>query len=73
LEALRERLESGDQLKAYSLWILGELCFILGDTEAAAEYLRHFLSRQGEAPRAKALTLKGEVAHAHALLAQLSA
>ena len=73
LEELRERLENDDPMKAYSLWILGELCVVLGDTESGAIYLRRFLSRQTGAPRAKALALKGEVAHASALLRQISA
>ncbi len=73
LEALRVRLENDDPMKAYSLWILGELCVVLGDPESGAIYLRRFLSRQTEAPRAKALALKGEMAHATALLRQISA
>lgn len=73
LEGLRERLESDDPMKAYSLWVLGELCLVLGDTESGATYLKRFLSRQTDAPRAKALALKGEVAHASALLRQISA
>lgn len=73
LEGLRERLEGDDPMKAYSLWVLGELCLVLGDTESGATYLKRFLSRQTGAPRAKALALKGEVAHASALLRQISA
>jgi tetratricopeptide (TPR) repeat protein len=73
LEGLRERLGNDDPMKAYSLWILGELCLVLGDTESGATYLRRFLSRQTDAPRAKTLALKGEVAHASALLRQISA
>lgn len=73
LEALRVRLENDDPMKAYALWILGELCVVLGDTESGATYLRRFLSRQTGAPRAKALALKGEVSHASALLRQISA
>lgn len=73
LEQLRDRLENDDPMKAYSLWILGELCVVLGDNESGALYLRRFLSRQTDAPRAKALSLKGEMAHASALLQQISA
>lgn len=73
LEQLRDRLENYDPMKAYSLWILGELCVVLGDNESGAIYLKRFLSRQTDAPRAKALSLKGEMAHASALLRQISA
>lgn len=72
LQQLRSSLENDERMKAYALWILGELCVVLGDTESGAEYLRQFLSRQISAPRAKALSLKGEVAHAYALLEQIS-
>lgn len=73
LEELRSRLESDEAPKAYSLWVLGELCVLLGDAAAARSYLQCFLARQCDAPRAKALALKGEVAHASALLSQISA
>jgi tetratricopeptide (TPR) repeat protein len=73
LEDLRSRLEDHDPMKAYSLWILGELCLVLGDTESGATYLKRFLSRQDQVPRAKSLALKGEVAHASELLRQISA
>lgn len=72
LRALRNQLEAQVERKAYSLWILGELSVILGEERAAAQYLRQFLDRLEGAPRAKSLSLQGEIAHAQKLLAQIS-
>jgi tetratricopeptide (TPR) repeat protein len=73
LAELRTRLEKSAPQKAYCLWVLGELCVLLGDPIEGAEYLRRFLERQESAPRAKILSLKSEVAHANALLEEISA
>lgn len=73
LGQLRSRLENNAEPRAYALWVLGELCVLLGDPVTGAEYLRRFLERQKSAPRAKTLSLKGEVAHANALLQEISA
>jgi tetratricopeptide (TPR) repeat protein len=73
LALLRRRLESDADQKPYALWVLGELCVLVGDTRQGAAYLKQFLERQSSAPRAKALALKGEVAHASALLKEISA
>ena len=73
LEDLRKSLETEEPRLAYALWILGELCVLLGDRDAGAEYLRQFLSRQDKAPRAKSLALSSEIAHASALLNEISA
>ncbi len=71
-EALRDSLEA-QKLKAYSLWMLGELCLLSGDPEAGAIYLKRFIDRQHDASRAQCLSLRGEIAHAEALLRKISA
>jgi tetratricopeptide (TPR) repeat protein len=73
LSGLRQSLESGEAHKGYTLWVLGELCALLGDAKASREYLTSFLSRTHGASPAKNLALKGEIAHAEALLQKLSA
>jgi hypothetical protein len=70
LEDLRRGLEGAPGQKGYALWVLGELCSLLGDQTAGALYLERFLGRLEGAPRAKALALAGEVAHARRLLAR---
>jgi len=67
---LRQGLESTQSQKGYALWVLGEVCSALGDQAAGARYLTRFLGRLEGAPRAKALALAGEVAHAKVLLSQ---
>lgn len=69
LAELRRELENSPSQKGYALWVLGELCAALGDEKAGARYLTRFLGRLEGAPRAKALALAGEVAHAKTLLA----
>jgi hypothetical protein len=69
LDEVRRGLESAPTQKGYALWVLGELCAALGDEKAGAGYLTRFLGRIEGAPRAKALALAGEVAHAKTLLA----
>lgn len=71
LRDLRDQLEAQVERKAYALWILGELSFILGEERPAADYLRQFLDRLEGAPRAKSLSLQGEIAHAQKLLTQI--
>lgn len=73
LRRLREQLENGTPQKGYAQWILGELCYRLGDYSAAARYLKRFLERIEDAPRAKCLSLKGEIAHARMLLKKTTA
>ncbi len=73
LKQLRAALENQRPQKGYSQWILGELCFLLGDFEAAARYLERFLERVEDTPRAKNLSLKGEIAHARMLLKKTTA
>jgi Tfp pilus assembly protein PilF len=68
LADLRQGLERAPGRKGYSLWVLGELCSLLGDQAAGARYLESFLGRLEGAPRAKSLALAGEVAHARQLL-----
>lgn len=70
LTDLRRGLESGESQKGYALWVLGELCAVLGDEQAGTQYLKRFLGRLEGAPRAKALSLAGEVAHVKGLLAR---
>lgn len=67
-EDLRQGLESAKSQQGYALWVLGEVCSALGDRAAGARYLTRFLGRLEGAPRAKALALAGEVAHAKTLL-----
>lgn len=73
LAQLRAQLEAELPQKGYGQWILGELCCLLGDYSAATQYLRRFLERLEEAPRAKCLSLRGEIAHARNLLKKTSA
>jgi len=70
LADVRRGLEGAASQQGYALWVLGELCAVLGDRKAKARYLKSFLGRLEGAPRAKALALAGEVAHAKVLLAQ---
>lgn len=73
LQELRDCLENEAEQKAYALWVLGELCVLLGDPARGSDYLQQFLERQKSAPRAKSLSLRGEVEHASALLKEISA
>ena len=68
---LRTRLTNAPSTKAYGLWVLGELSLRAGDPDAAQMYLRRFLERMTDAPRAKSLSLKGEIEHARQLLKQI--
>lgn len=70
---LRDALEDDEKLPVYALWILGELCLLLGENDQGREYLEQFLARQVGISRAKSLALQGEIAHATALLERLSA
>ena len=72
-ESLRQNLESEEGARGYTLWVLGELCALLGDREASRRYLTSFLSRTAGASPAKSLALQGEIARAEALLHELSA
>lgn len=73
LTELREALEDDERLPVYALWILGELCLLLGEVVDGRQYLEQFLARQEGVSRAKSLALQGEIAHATALLERLSA
>lgn len=73
LARLRESLESSETQRGYTLWVLGELCVLLGDRAAGREYLTRFLSRTAGSSSAKSLALRGEIAHAEELLHKLSA
>lgn len=73
LAQLRAQLEAELPQKGYGQWILGELCCLLGDYSAATKYLTRFLERLEEAPRAKCLSLRGEIAHARNLLKKTTA
>jgi len=71
--SLRKELETLESLRGYSLYILGELCALLGDRAASRDYLERFLRRLEGAPLIKQLALKGELGRARALLLELSA
>lgn len=73
LRQLRAALEGVTPQKGYAQWILGELCYLLGDYSSATRYLNRFLERIEDAPRAKCLSLKGEIAHARMLLKKTTA
>jgi len=73
LQTLRQNLESAESGRGYKLWVLGEICALIGDREASRKYLTHFLSRTSNASPAKSLALRGEIAWAQTLLQRLSA
>lgn len=73
LSSLRASLEELESGRGYALWVLGEICALLGDREASRSYLTRFLSRLSDASPAKCLALRGEIARAEALLQELSA
>lgn len=73
LNTLRGDLESLEERPAYALWVLGELCLLLGDVGAGRNYLQQFLARQEGSPRAKSLSLRGEIDHATTLLGKNTA
>ena len=73
LAQLRENLEDSHELKAYDLWVLGELCLKMGDLKQGVAYLNAFVQRAERGSRAKRLSLRGEIAYARQLLARATA
>lgn len=73
LAALRRELEGSPCAAGYGELVLGELCCALGDSVAALRYLRAFVERVESGRRAKAATLRYELAHARGLLGRLEA
>lgn len=73
LARLRLGLEESPGAAGYGELVLGELCLRLGDTPAARRYLEAFVDRIESGRRARAATLRAELAHAHSLLRELGA
>ena len=66
-------LEREERGRGYTLWILGELCSLLGDAPASKRYLTEFVERVGAAPPEKSVALAGELRLAEEILARRSA
>lgn len=73
LSVLREELEGLESERGYRLWILGELCSLLGDEAASRRYLTAFVERVHAAPLEKSVALAGELRRAEEILARRSA
>lgn len=73
LEELRERLSDAPCGQGYGQFVLGELCFALGDYAGAARYLRAFLKRVTSGRVALQVSLSGEILRAKRLIRRASA
>jgi tetratricopeptide (TPR) repeat protein len=73
LVELRERLSDSACGQGYGQFILGELCFALGDYSGAARYLRAFLKRVTAGRVALQVSLSGEILRAKRLIRRASA
>ena len=70
-ETLHERLAEAPCGQGYGQFVLGELCYQLGDYEAASRYLRLFIKRTSGGRVALQVALAGEVLRARRLLRTL--
>lgn len=73
LAMLRERLSDAPCGQGYGQFVLGELCFALGDFAGAARYLRAFVKRVTSGRVALQVSLSGEIARAKQLIRRASA
>jgi hypothetical protein len=73
LRRARERLEEAPCGQGYGQFVLGELCYHLGDHAAAREYLRAFVKRSTTGRVALQVALAAEIARAKRLLSRLRA
>ncbi len=73
LASLRERLSDAPCGQGYGQFVLGELCFALGDDAGAARYLRAFLKRVTGGRVALQVSLSGEIKRAKQLIRRASA
>jgi tetratricopeptide (TPR) repeat protein len=72
LAELRERLSEAPCGQGYGQFVLGDLCFALGDYEGAAHYLRAFLKRVTRGRVALQVSLSGEILRAKQLIRRAS-
>jgi tetratricopeptide (TPR) repeat protein len=72
LAELRERLSDAPCGQGYGQFVLGELCFALGDFAEAVRYLRAFLQRVSGGRVALQVSLSGEIARARSLVSRAS-
>ncbi len=72
LAELRERLSDAPCGQGYGQFVLGELCFALGDYAGAARYLRTFLKRVTSGRVALQVSLSGEILRARRLIRRAS-
>jgi len=68
LAGLREQLADAPCGQGYGQFVLGELCYGLGEYSVARQYLRLFIKRTTGGRVALEVALSGEIAHARALL-----
>lgn len=73
LAELRERLSDAPCGRGYGEFVLGELCFALGDYAGAARYLRTFVKRVTSGRVALQVSLSGEIQRAKRLIRRASA
>src|ERR1041384_2465120 len=72
LADLRERLSDAPCGQGYGQFVLGELCFALGDYAGASRYLRAFLKRVTGGRVALQVALSGEIKRARSLIRRAS-
>jgi tetratricopeptide (TPR) repeat protein len=73
LSRLRDRLDDAPCGQGYGQFVLGELCFHLGDREASARHFEVFLRRIQGGRIALAVALRAEIDRARSLLERMKA
>lgn len=73
LAELRERLSDAPCGQGYGQFVLGELCFALGDYAGATRYLRAFVKRVTSGRVALQVSLSGEIVRAKRLIRRATA
>jgi tetratricopeptide (TPR) repeat protein len=71
LQRFRERLADAPCGQGYGQFVLGELCFHLGEREAAIRHLEGFVRRTSGGRVALAVALRAEIARAREILTTL--
>jgi tetratricopeptide (TPR) repeat protein len=72
LPRLRERLAEAPCGQGYGQFVLGELCYHLGDRDAARKHLEGFVKRSTEGRLALAVALRAEIGRAREVLSRLA-
>jgi hypothetical protein len=68
-QRLREDLENSSHHRGYAEYLLGELCVLLGDEDAAISYFQSFVERTTSGRVALSVGLKAEIQAAKHYLA----